>query len=270
MYDRNWITAHIPAEAGELFLYSEIDSTNTEARRHALRGSGSAVFLADRQLSGRGRMGRSFYSPRGSGIYLSLLLPLEGNPEDILLMTSAAAVAVRRAIFAATGRETGIKWVNDLYYNEKKVCGILCESVQSAERRYVIVGVGINLSTEIFPDEIAAVAGSLGVLGEDKRGELAALCISELYRIWSNISDTVFMEEYRQYSTVLGKEITYTENGVTYGGVAENIDERGRLYVRDGQGSVRILASGEISIRMKNTSSVVGGDVLDAPKNNEP
>ena len=266
MYGKEWIKAHIPAEAGELFLYGEIDSTNSEARRRAMDGSGAAVFLADRQSAGRGRMGRSFYSPGGSGIYLSLLLPLDGNPEDILLMTSAAAVAVRRAIFSATGRETGIKWVNDLYYREKKVCGILCEAVRTAERFYVIIGVGINLYTEVFPDELASVAGSLGVCGEDKRGELAALCISELYKIWNNISDSSFIEEYRRYSTVLGKEITYTENGVTYEGVAESIDERGRLYVRNDRGGVHILASGEISIRTKNASSVAEGDVLDTPK----
>ena len=252
MYDKDFIKAHIPHDAGELFLYGEIDSTNNEARRLALQGSGAAVFLADKQLSGRGRMGRSFYSPEGTGIYLSMLLPIDRKAEEVLLITSAAAVAVRRAILAATGRETGIKWVNDLYYKERKVCGILCESVQAEERRYIIVGVGINLSTEVFPDEISSVAGSLGVLGEDKRGELAALCITELYRIWRNISDGSIMEEYRRYSTVLGKEIAYTENGAAYYGVAENIDERGRLYVRDGQGGVHILASGKISLRMQN------------------
>lgn len=246
-YNEEVIKKGIPSDVSRVFLYEEIDSTNTEAKRYALSGGcAPALFVADRQTSGRGRMGRSFYSPEGTGIYMSLLLPVKESPEDTLLMTSAAAVAVRRAIRFVCGREVGIKWVNDLYLNDRKICGILCELL--ADRGMMIVGVGINLSTEDFPTEISHIAGSLGVSGAEVRDALCAACTTELYRIWRELPVADFIEEYRQGSVVLGREVRYTENGQTYYGRAVDIDDRGRLYVEDSQGHPHILASGEISL----------------------
>ncbi len=251
-YDKEKLKVYISEYGCELFLYDEIDSTNTEAKRYALSGGKCpAAFIADTQTSGRGRMGRSFYSPEGTGIYLSLLLPIHERSADVLRLTSAAAVAIRSAVFRMTGRDTKIKWVNDLYYNEKKIAGILCESFFSDGYGFLTVGVGINLCTESFPPEIAHTAGSLSAEGEGLRQALAAECVRELFRVWHDLGAPYIMDEYRRHSAVLGKEITYTENGKSLAGTAESIDDCGRLYVRDGAGTLHTLASGEISVKVR-------------------
>ena len=128
-----------------------VDSTNTEARRRILSGESlPQAILAEEQTAGRGRMGRSFYSPAGTGIYLSLCFEASGS--EILFLTTAAAVAVHRAIREVTGIVTDIKWVNDLYFRGRKVSGILAESFSVEEKRYVIRGVGVNLYTTEFPE----------------------------------------------------------------------------------------------------------------------
>ncbi len=248
--------AVLSREVADVRIYAETDSTNSEAKRYAVSGGRApALFLADRQTAGRGRLGRSFYSPEGSGLYMSLLLPTKPELADTVLMTSAAAVAVRRAILSVTGKDTGIKWVNDLYLNGRKVCGILCELLSS--ERMMIVGVGINLSNGDFPEEIAHVAGSLGV--SDPNGELrdtlAARCAKELLEIWETLGDGGFMDEYRKNSIVLGDEIIYTENGVSRSGLAVDIDSRGRLTVKDSDGITHLLSSGEISVRPSKPQS---------------
>ncbi len=251
MYDSEKLRAALPSETDELFIYEETDSTSTEARRYAARGgSGAAVFLADRQTAGRGRMGRSFYSPEGTGVYLSLLLPKGEACGDALLMTSAAAVAVRRAIFKTTGKDTEIKWVNDLYFSGKRVSGILCERIVADGREHIIVGVGINLSTTVFPKELADIATSLGDYDGGVRQALAKECIRELFEVWQSLGEPSIMEEYRRHSAVLGREISYTQNAQTYAGVAESIDDRGHLHVRRTDGELCILSSGEISVRL--------------------
>ena len=249
-YDEHKLTFLLPRDIKEVKLYGETDSTSSEARRYALSGGSSpALFIADTQSGGRGRMGRSFYSPSGAGIYMSLLLPAAETPADVILMTSAAAVAVRRAILRVTGVETGIKWVNDLYLDGRKVCGILCELL--TEKNMMIVGVGINLYPSSFPNDISHIAGSVlhERSGEGIREALAAVVVEELMSIRSELSDGSFMEEYKKNSIVLGREIRYIENGISRAGVAVDIDGNGRLYVRDPQGQTRVLSSGEISVR---------------------
>ncbi len=230
-------------------LLDSIDSTNAEARRHALSGgSVPTVILADRQTAGRGRMGRSFYSPRDTGLYLSLLLEAKKEPADSVLLTTAAAVAVARAVARVTGISLGIKWVNDLYLGGKKVCGILAESFSVGAERYVILGVGINLSTEKFPEELESIAGSLGVSKACKPA-LATELARELLALYDRLHPEDFMEEYRTRSVILGRDIYYTENGVSRRGFAESVDDRGRLQIRHEDGSGHLLAAGEISLR---------------------
>ena len=235
-----------------LHLYDEIDSTNSEAKRYALGGGEApAAFLAERQSGGRGRVGRSFYSPRGTGVYLTLLLPMRGELTDGVLLTSASAVAVRRAIARVTGIEVGIKWVNDLYLHDRKVCGILAESFFVGAERRVALGVGVNLYTEEFPEELSEIAGSLGEAEEGLRNPLAAELIRQLYDMAEDPAPERFLEEYRRASVVLGREILYTENGETFSARAEEIDGRGRLWVCREDGARVCLASGEISLRVQ-------------------
>lgn len=247
----------------EVQIYESIDSTNSEAKRYALSGGGApCAFFAESQTAGRGRMGRSFYSPDQTGVYLSLLLRAEEETADAVLMTTAAAVATWRAIRAVCGITTGIKWVNDLYYQGKKVCGILAESFFAEGNRYFIIGVGINLYTKDFPTEIQGIAGGLLDEGKDLRSRLAAEVIQNLYELTRRTGDPGLLEDYRANSMVLGRPITYVENGISFCGVAEEIDSLGRLLVRRADGERVLLASGEISLRVneKKQDQILRGD----------
>lgn len=150
-----------------LKVYQEIDSTNRAAKEAAvtgLAGHGGCV-VAGKQTAGRGRRGRSFYSPEEAGLYLSVILKPRGSLKESLLLTAEAAVAVYKAVLRTTGISLGIKWVNDLYYNEKKVCGILTEAVtdfESGDIDFAVVGIGLNLyeAEGGYPSEIRNVAGA--------------------------------------------------------------------------------------------------------------
>lgn len=250
-YNKELLYGLLSSTLHNVKIYGETDSTSSEARRYALSGGAApALFIADSQSGGRGRVGRSFYSPSGTGIYTSLLLPMADSLADTLLMTSASAVAVRRAILRVTGLDAGIKWVNDLYLDGKKVCGILCELL--SEKKMMIIGVGINLYSSSFPEEISQTAGSLltGTADSALRHALAAEVVKELLSISDELADRRFMDEYRANSLVLGRELTYIENGISHRGTATDIDDRGRLYILTTDGQTNILSSGEISVRL--------------------
>ncbi len=233
-------------------VFESIDSTNTEARRAAERGEGTpALIIARHQSAGRGRMGRSFYSPADTGLYMTVLVEASDSLVDTVLLTTAAAVAVARAIENTAGTVVDIKWVNDLYLGGKKICGILCESFETGGKKYVAIGVGVNLYTEDFPAELADIAGSLGVM-DDIRAELAADIFGSLWRFYCLGERADMLEYYRARSMVLGKRIVFYENGAEYFGEALDIDEYGRLTVRLDDGSKKILSSGEISLRTLN------------------
>lgn len=226
-----------------LFLYDTIDSTNTEAKRRALQGAESGtVILADCQTAGRGRLGRDFHSPAGSGVYLSTLLRPQIPMEQAVLVTTGASVAVCRAVETVTGQSLAIKWVNDLYLSGKKVCGILAEAVNDV----IVVGIGINCTT-VFDGELADRAGSLGLAGI--RCRLAAELVNQLAHLETMIAKQNFLTEYRERSMVLGKEVTILqEPGSHY--IAEDIGGKGELILRDSSGNRRMLSTGEISIRL--------------------
>ena len=240
-----------------VFTYREIDSTNSEAKRYALSGgSAPAVFIADGQTAGRGRMGRSFYSPADTGIYLSLLLPAPDSAENTVRMTTAAALAAHDAIFDVLGIDTGIKWVNDLYLDGKKISGILAESFFVGSTRHVIIGIGINLSTKDFPEELRDKAGSLA---DRQNGEikhrLTAAVAEYLYREMRELDSPTIIERYKRHSAVLGKSVVFTENQKSFSGVAEDVDEQGALLVRLPDGSIYRLGSGEISLSAVPTAN---------------
>ena len=229
-------------------VFDEIDSTNTEAKRMVLDGfSGDALLVAHSQTAGRGRMGRSFYSPAATGAYFSILHTLNTPLCDAVAITSAASVAVMRAIRTLTGIQTEIKWVNDLYYNNKKVCGILTEAASAGESTHVIVGIGINLDTADFPAELTAIAGSLGT-----RLDPATL-IAEIYRqIALYLLDPLcreWLDDYRAHSCVIGRSVAWIEGGLTRIGTAEAIDEDGALLIRDEKNELVRLHTGEVSVR---------------------
>lgn len=230
-------------------VFDEIDSTNTEAKRMVSGGFlGDALLVAHSQTAGRGRMGRSFYSPNGTGAYFSILHTLRAPLCDAVAITSAASVAVMRAIRALTGIQTQIKWVNDLYYNEKKVCGILTEAVSAGEHTHVIVGIGINLDTADFPEELSGIAGSLDAKIDP--ATLIAQIYGEIALYLQDPSKRDWLDDYRAHSMVLGRRVTWIEAERARTGVAEAIDGDGALLIRDEKNDLVRLHTGEISLRL--------------------
>jgi BirA family biotin operon repressor/biotin-[acetyl-CoA-carboxylase] ligase len=146
--------------SADVMIFESIDSTNTEARRRAASGkSAPALIIANSQTAGRGRLGRSFYSPASTGLYMTAVFEASAAFESTVLLTTAAAVSVARAIERLAGITVGIKWVNDLYLNDKKICGILCE--RSGDN--VIIGIGVNVNQTAFPPEISQRATSVRI-----------------------------------------------------------------------------------------------------------
>ena len=238
------------AFAGEdisVFAYRELDSTNTEAKRLALGGGNApAVIAAESQTAGRGRMGRSFYSPLQTGAYFSFLYQPSAGLDVAVSVTSAVSVAVAEAILALCGVQCEIKWVNDLYCNGKKVCGILCESVTVGDRPMIVVGIGINLCTAEFPPDLLQKAGSIGRSVDKSR--LIAAVWKRLKPYLNDPQNRDWLPAYRAYSCVIGKRVEWQAGGVRFCGVAEDIDADGGLCVQTPDGRHTVLRTGEISL----------------------
>lgn len=227
----------------EVFCFQTVDSTNAIACRWIAEGRTTrTILMASAQTEGRGRRGRTFYSPEGTGLYLSVILPVSENLEDDVFLTCGAAVAVCHALAAVCGVEVGIKWVNDLLVNGRKVCGILCQRIPG--KTVAVVGVGINLTTTDFPEEIRGRAGSLGT--DVSREALGAAIAEELFALPQ--AGESWMEEYRKRSVLTGKEITMEASAQIRSGTVLGIDARGGLIVQTEQG-IEVLTSGEITVR---------------------
>lgn len=233
----------------DVVYYPTIDSTNNQCKRFLADGR-QGVFLvtADEQTAGRGRQGKSFYSPAMTGVYFSLVIRPETSLQNAVTATTAASVAVCKAIETLTPLKPKIKWVNDVYLNGKKVCGILTEAITNFEEAIVesvVIGIGINISTIDFPDE-AGNAGSLDF--KISRSALIAEIVNNLMQIALGDYKT-FIDYYRSHSLVIGKRINFIENGRITQATAVAIDETGGLEVELDGGDKRVLRSGEISIR---------------------
>ncbi|MGD9559705.1 MAG: biotin--[acetyl-CoA-carboxylase] ligase [Oscillospiraceae bacterium] len=236
-------------------VYDEVDSTNRVAKSWAMEGAphGSWV-VARRQTAGRGRLGRSFASPPG-GLYLSMVLRPGQGVQEPGLVTSAAAVAVCRAVAGLYGIELGIKWVNDLFLSGKKCCGILTEAatdMESGAVDHLVVGIGLDVTTTDadLGEEVSEIATSLfpggGVPGGTAR--LAAEIHRQVLALFGALPNRDFLAEYRARSTVLGRPVTVLATP-PYRAQAVAIDDEARLVVRTQAGEQRRLAWGEISVR---------------------
>ena len=235
--------------AGEAFLYDTIGSTSTVAKEMAGTGAGhGTVVIAEHQTAGRGRFGRSFHSPGQRGIYMSIILdPARLGLSEPTLATVFASVVVCEATEALCVKTPQIKWVNDVFLDSKKICGILTEA--TAQR--IIVGIGINFSTapEEFPEEIRESAGAIFPCGNPtiSRNRLAGEVIGRL--LAPAYGRAELLARYKQRLMVLGKDILVTGAGQPYRATALDIDDTGRLIVRKNTGEVICLSAGEISIR---------------------
>ena len=242
----------------KIIYYRSIDSTNKEAKRLILDNlEHTAVVVSDHQTAGLGRNGKSFFSPSGSGLYLSMVLKPKIEPTVALRVTSAAAVATCRAIEEATSIKAKIKWVNDIYIDKLKVAGILTEGISGFESRRIesiVVGIGLNFREpdEGFPTELKNVATSLFPKGQavtTSRNEIAAKLIIHLLSLTNNLDDNSYIEEYRNRSMVLHKDLFVITPNSRYQAFVKHIDDNGALVVVLEDGTKQLLQSGEISLR---------------------
>ncbi len=234
-------------------VMESVDSTNTEAKRRITAGLSDPLFLlAKTQTAGRGRWGRTFCSPEGAGLYMSLVLHPGCPPSEALSLTSAAAVAVSLAIEALTPLRPQIKWVNDVYIGDKKVCGILTEGVTdpvSGLLTSVVVGIGINCTHAAFPREVAAIATSLAEEGATvDPNRLAAEVCDRLLTLCGELSRKTWLAPYRERSWLDGRAVVYRKGDALYEGVVLGIGEEGELRLVTESGEVA-LSTGEVSVR---------------------
>ena len=243
----------------DIFVYESVTSTNDLAKEYAKNNpQKKAAIIALTQTEGRGRRGRSFFSPDGTGLYMSILLRPSYTPELSSLLTSAAAVATANAIENICDKAVSIKWINDIYLDRKKVCGILCESAFSENTSildFVIVGIGINIQDpkDDFPEEIKDIAAS--VFGKDSPSDdvyelLSANIINTLYEYSLRLNERKFLTEYKNRLFMLGEEITVISPTETYNAIAIDIDNNAHLIVKTNDGAIKTISAGEISTRI--------------------
>jgi BirA family biotin operon repressor/biotin-[acetyl-CoA-carboxylase] ligase len=247
----------------KVYFYESVDSTNNVAKRLATESNEEGVLVvADTQLSGRGRMGRKWISPSGSGIWMSVVLKPQISPEGAQLFTLAASIAVSKAIESVTGLKPRIKWPNDVILSGRKVCGILTEmSAETDKVNYVVIGIGINFTqtSDDFPAEIRSTAISiLGALAE-RENRQRVLRIDIIRETLSNLEQFYHMieeerqkdiiDEWKRYSLVLGKRISVTRGNREYECMAEDITTEGALVVKHDDGTAERIYSGEVSIK---------------------
>ena len=233
-----------------------VDSTNTYAKAQAALGAPhGSVYITGRQTGGRGRRGRTFVSPPG-GVYLSVLLRPQREAAELLWLTAAVAVAIRRAIRDCCPADVGIKWTNDLVIGKRKVCGILTELAAEADSgmlEYAVVGIGVNCFPPEggFPEDLPE-AGSVFAerpQGIEGRSQLAGAILNHFFKFYPNLAQRPFFEDYRKRSLVLGKEITVLEGNQTRTALALDLDQDFSLRVREADGTERTLSSGEVRVR---------------------
>ena len=240
-----------------IYLYDKLESSNRTAKTLALEGMPhGTMVLTSQQTAGRGRLGRRFESPAGKGIYLSLVLRPGLPMTEAQAVTVSAAVAVCRAVKRLCGLDLGIKWVNDLYYNGKKVCGILTEMSTELECiNYIVTGIGINVANHEFPEEIRDVATSLYLeTGKEVRRSQLIAAIMRAYegyydKFMENQNMKSLMDVYNSRLANCGTQVRVLSPGNEYTGMALGIDEMGELLVRTEDGKVCKVISGEVSVR---------------------
>ena len=240
-----------------LFVYDCVTSTNDLAKEFVKDGfDKETVIISREQTAGRGRRGRSFFSPDATGIYMSIVLRPECPVELLSLLTPAAAVATAKSLEKASGKKVDIKWINDIFLDGKKICGILCETSFDSTRKMpsVVVGIGINLCDPRggFPEEISEIASSLfgsAAMDEDVPSMICAEIINLLVDYSDSIVERPFLEEYKKRMFLLGKEITVISGTDAYLATVTDIDDDAHLTVTLPDNSVKVLNAGEISIK---------------------
>lgn len=267
-----YIEQSLKKEGFEIHVEAErmVSSTNTVLKQYVAEGrKEDMILLAEEQSGGRGRRGRSFFSPEGTGLYMSLLLHPKMTPEEATMLTTVAAAAEAQALEKVSSMEVKIKWVNDVWVRNKKVSGILTEgsvSMEDGHLEYAIVGIGINVYEPMggFPEEIRDVAGAVfanDISRENLRNRIASEVLAQFLKYYHLLPEKAYLEEYRKRSVVIGKQVKIiqpegakipeTEHGASREhALATGIDDQCHLLVRYDDGTTESLSNGEISIRL--------------------
>ena len=249
-------------DTDRIHIHQCLASTNDTAKIMAREGCahGTAV-IADKQTAGRGRFNRNFYSPEGTGLYMSIVLDVDKlSLDDYSLLTPLVAVITSRVIHSRTGKKCGIKWVNDLYLEDKKICGILTEGVMNGNAiSKFVVGIGINISTSEFPDEICNIAGALASKNDlsesyfELRSNIASGLINKLTKEYPFDDLANLMDEYRANQILIGEMVNVLDIKEHYIARVLEVDSKGCLKVErvEGElaGKIEVLNSGEVSLR---------------------
>ena len=249
------IGLYLKGEEASVYVFEEIDSTQNFGKKLAVEGKTErAVVTADTQTEGRGRYGKSFYSPSGTGVYMSLVIKVDRDIKDFLSVTFATAVAVSRVIERHSALKPMIKWVNDIWIGDRKAVGILTEAVSDFESKrlsYVVIGIGMNIGTENYPDSIKDIACSISDI-DISRNRLIAEIAKEVFGVCELLltggGREELLSEYKRRSLVIGRKIYWEKSGSRHEGKAVDINEEGNLVV-ESEGETVILNSGEISVR---------------------
>ena len=241
-----------------LYWYDSTDSTNTRLKELARAGAPQGtVVLAGHQSAGRGRLGRSFHSPQGLGIYLSVLLRPQCLPQQLMHLTCAAAVAMCDAVEKVTAVRPGVKWINDLVLGRRKLGGILTElsvDPKTGLVDYAIIGIGINCRhrPEHFPAELEHIATSLAMEGIDTEpAALAGAMIEALIQMDRQLlsGKEAMLARYRHDCVTLNRDVIICRLDQRQPGKALDVDSDGALMVQLSDGSIQAVSSGEVSVR---------------------
>lgn len=249
------VQKYLKSEFYTLNVQQQVTSTNEIVKNFGIDGkTEGTVLIANSQTRGRGRLGREFYSPSDTGLYMSILLRPELSASDALLITTAAAVAVCRAIENVTDLTTKIKWVNDIFVDNKKICGILTESALSGSGKleFSVLGIGLNLSLPKgdFPLELREIAGALNITDELKKAQICAEILNEFHTLYQNIEQKTFFTDYCNRSLLKGKSIYIHKNGEKIKATALGIADDFSLIAKIGE-RVEHISTGEVSIRLR-------------------
>lgn len=237
-------------------IFNELDSTNNYLKKIGSIGEKeNKLVIAESQTGGRGRMGRSFYSPNGTGIYFSLLLHPKFSAEKSLFLTVMAAVSVAEAVMKYNKNDVKIKWVNDIYIDGKKVCGILTEGAINSNKKldYAIVGIGINVIAPEngFPDDIKDIATAIfpGNAEENIKEKIVADVVNRFFSMYNGV-DNDYIRRYKEYSYLTGKEINIISGETIRPATVIDITDDCHLLVKNENGEIEEISSGDVSVRL--------------------
>ena len=242
-----------------LIVRNKVGSTNEILKDYAKKGNNEGlVLVADSQTKGRGRFEREFYSPKNSGIYMSLLLKPTLKADESVLITACAAAAVAVAIEKLSNKNTKIKWVNDIYINDRKVCGILTEGSVDSQKQcldWAVLGIGINVykPKNDFKDEIKNIAGPVFEKEEkNRKNKLCALVIDEFFEYYNQLEKRSFFEEYKKRIMYIGEKVNVVKSGEILPAKVLSLNEDCSIFVEYEDKTTENLCSGEISIKLIN------------------